>query len=140
MGYVSSRKRAGILAGFLIATVPVCSKADTPGSPVVVHRKVGSEACELVQHGSFILDKEFAWVEIEGEKAPVYSPELGPDDYLSVSSEVSRRTSKDAHKSVSNYSKKTLFLVTYRWSVVCAGMLTARTSRARSRKLSNHEY
>jgi TonB family protein len=99
MGYVSSSKRAGILAGFLIATVPVCSKADTPGSPVVVHRKIGSEACELVQHGSFILDKEFAWVEIEGERAPVYSPELGPDDYLSVSSEVSRRTSKDAHKS-----------------------------------------
>jgi hypothetical protein len=99
MGYVASRKRAGILAGFLIATVPVCSKADTPGSPVVVHRKVGSEACELVQHGSLIFDKEFAWVEIEGEKAPVYSPELGPDDYLSVSSEVSRRTSKDAHKS-----------------------------------------
>ncbi|HLZ49332.1 MAG TPA: energy transducer TonB [Candidatus Acidoferrum sp.] len=99
MGYVSTRKKAGILAAFLIATVPVCSKADTPGSPVVVHRKVGSEACELMQRGSFILDKEFAWVVIEGEKEPVYSPELGPHDYLSVSSEVSRRTSKDAHKS-----------------------------------------
>jgi len=90
--------RAGILAGVLASTVPASWKSDTLGSPIVVHRKVGSEACELVQHGAFIPGKGFAWVEIEGENVPVYSPELGPGDYLSASPEVSRRAGKDAHK------------------------------------------
>ena len=98
MGYAFSRKGAVILAA-LAATVPSRSMADTQGSPVAVHRKIGSKACELVQRSAFVVGKGFAWVEIEGEKSQVYSPELGPDDYLSASPEISKRAAKDAHKS-----------------------------------------
>jgi protein TonB len=99
MGYAFSRKRAVILAGLLAATVYACSMANAQGSPVVIHRKIGSKACELVQRGALVVGKEFAWIEIEGEKSEIYSPELGPGDYLSASPEISGRAAKDAHKS-----------------------------------------
>jgi protein TonB len=43
--------------------------------------------------------KEFAWVEIEGEKSETYSPEMGPGDYLSASPPISGPATKDARKS-----------------------------------------
>jgi hypothetical protein len=58
-----------------------------------------SKACELVQHGSFVSAKEFAWVEIEGEKSETYSPEMGPSDYWSASPPIFGRAAKDARKS-----------------------------------------
>src|SRR4029077_8674524 len=64
-----------------------------------VHRRTGSMSCELVQRGSLVTAKEFAWVEIEGEKSEMYSPEMNPGDYLSASAPISGRTTKDARKS-----------------------------------------
>lgn len=43
--------------------------------------------------------KEFAWIEIEGVNGEVYSPELGPDDYLISPLSISGRVSKAARKS-----------------------------------------
>lgn len=67
--------------------------------PVLVHRKSASKSCELVQNGSLVIAKQFAWVEIEGEKSETYSPEMGPGDYLSSSPPLSGRAAKDARKS-----------------------------------------
>ncbi len=67
--------------------------------PVFVHRRTGSKPCELVQRGSLVTAKEFAWVEIEGEKSETYSPEMGLGDYLSASPPISGRAAKDARKS-----------------------------------------
>jgi hypothetical protein len=67
--------------------------------PVFVHRKTSSKPCELVQRGSLVTAKQFAWVEIEGEKSKTYSLEMGPGDYLSTSLRVSERATKDARKS-----------------------------------------
>lgn len=99
MGYFLSRKRAVTLAGFLTATVPLCSTADAQGSPVVIHRKIGSKACELVQHGALVFGKNFAWIEVEGEKEQLYSPELGHGDYLTASPAISGFTVGDIRKS-----------------------------------------
>ena len=99
MGCAFSIKRAVILTGLLVTTVSSYSVANAQGSPVLIHRKIGSKACELVQSGRLVVGKEFAWIEIEGEKSQVYSPELGPRDYLSASPEISGRAAKDAHKS-----------------------------------------
>lgn len=66
---------------------------------VLVHRKTASKSCELVQNGSLVIAKQFAWVEIEGEKSETYSPEMGPGDYLSASPPLSGRFAKDARKS-----------------------------------------
>jgi protein TonB len=86
------------LVGFLVADAFGGSTANT-GQPVFVHRKIGLEPCELVQSGSLVTTKEFAWVEIEGEKSELYSPEMGPGDYLSASPPISGHAAKDAHKS-----------------------------------------
>ena len=43
--------------------------------------------------------KQFAWIEIEGVNGEVYSPELGPDDYLIPPLSISGRVSKTARKS-----------------------------------------
>jgi protein TonB len=99
MGFAFSIRRAVILTGLLVATVPSYSVANAQGSPVLIHRKIGSKACELVQRGTLVVGKGFAWIEIEGEKSQVYSPELGPGDYLAASPEISGRAAKDAHKS-----------------------------------------
>jgi len=87
-----------LLAGLVLGNAPGGSAANT-GQPVFVHRKIGSKPCELVQRGSLVTTKEFAWVEIEGEKPELYSPEMGPSDYLSASTPISGRAAKDAHKS-----------------------------------------
>lgn len=99
MGFAFSPMRAVVLASLLISTVPACSMAGTQGNPVLIHRKVGSKPCELVQHGSFMLGKDFAWVEIEGEKGQLYSPELGKGDYLTGPPEISALGAKEIHKS-----------------------------------------
>jgi TonB family protein len=46
-----------------------------------------------------IIAKEYAWVQIEGEKSETYSPEMGPDDYLSASATTSGQVKKETHKS-----------------------------------------
>jgi TonB family protein len=84
--------------GFPAALFSEGSKANTE-APVLVHRRVGSKTCELVQRGSLVIAKQYAWVEIEGEKSETYSPEMGPGDYLSASSSISGRVANDAHKS-----------------------------------------
>jgi len=84
--------------GVLAATISEGSQGNTT-VPVFVHRRTGSKPCELVQRGSLVTAKEFAWVEIEGEKSETYSPEMGPGDYLSISPPVSERVAKDARKS-----------------------------------------
>lgn len=99
MGPAFSRRRVVTLAGMLAAAAHTCPMANAQRSPVVIHRKIGSEPCELVQRGALVVGKEFAWIEIEGEESQVYSPELGPGDYLSASPGVSGRAAKDAHKS-----------------------------------------
>jgi TonB family protein len=87
-----------LLAGLLFAIVSQGSTANT-AVPVLVHRRIGSKPCELVQRGSLVIAKVFTWVEIEGEKPETYSPEMGTDDYLSASPQISGRTAEDAHKS-----------------------------------------
>jgi hypothetical protein len=54
--------------GFPAALFSEGSKANTE-APVLVHRRVGSKTCELVQRGSLVIAKQYAWVEIEGEKS-----------------------------------------------------------------------
>ncbi len=43
--------------------------------------------------------KDFAWIEIEGVNGEVYSPELGPDDYLISPLSIPGRVSKTARRS-----------------------------------------
>jgi hypothetical protein len=70
-----------VCIAILCAAISEGSKGNTTIS-VFVHRKTSSKPCELVQRGSFVSAKEFAWVEIEGEKSEIYSPEMGPGDLL----------------------------------------------------------
>jgi TonB family protein len=84
--------------GFPAATFSEGPKANTE-VPILVHRRVGSKPCELVQRASLVIAEQYAWVEIEGEKSETYSPELGRGDYLSASSSISGRVAKDVHKS-----------------------------------------
>jgi hypothetical protein len=90
--------RYALLFAVCIAMLSEGSKANTTFS-VFVHRKTISKSCELVQRGSLVSAKEFAWVEIEGEKSETYSPEMGPSDYLSASPPIFKRAAKDARKS-----------------------------------------
>src|SRR5690349_8037513 len=85
-------------SGVLAATISEGSQGNMTVS-VFVHRRVGSKPCELVQKGSLVTAKQFAWVEMEGEKSETYSHEMGPGDYLSTSPPVSERAAKDARKS-----------------------------------------
>jgi TonB family protein len=76
----------------------------SPGSakvPVIIHRRIGSTPCELVQHGSLVTQKQrqFVWIEIEGLNGEIYSPELGPDDYLTPTLSVPGAIAKAARKS-----------------------------------------
>ena len=76
----------------------------SPGSPkvpVIIHRRIGSTPCELVQRGSLAAQKQqqFAWIEIEGVNGEIYSPELGPYDYLTPTLSVPGAIAKTAHKS-----------------------------------------
>ncbi|PYT85997.1 MAG: hypothetical protein DMG36_26885 [Acidobacteria bacterium] len=87
-----------VCIGILCAATSEGSKGNTTVL-VFVHRRNGSKPCELVQRGSFVTAKEFAWVEIEGENSETYSPEMGSDDYLSASPPISGRAAKDARKS-----------------------------------------
>jgi TonB family protein len=90
--------RYALLFAICTAMLSEGSKANTTLS-VFVHRKTISKSCELVQRGSLVSAKEFAWVEIEGEKSETYSLEMGPGDYLSASSPNLGRSAKDARKS-----------------------------------------
>ena len=87
-----------LCAGVLAATTSGRSQGDT-GVPVLVHRRNASKSCELVQRGSLVTAKQFAWVEIEGEKSELYSPEMAAGDYLSASPPVSEHSAKGARKS-----------------------------------------
>ncbi len=97
--------KPGTCALLIAACISVLCAAISEGSkgnttiPVFVHRKTNSKSCELVQRGSFVSAKEFAWVEIEGEKSETYSPEMGPSDYLSAFPPIFGRAAKDARKS-----------------------------------------
>jgi len=84
--------------GFSATTFFGGSKANTEVS-VSVHSKVGARPCELVQRGLLVIAKQYAWVQIEGQKSETYSPELGPSDYLSASAPISGGVAKDVHKS-----------------------------------------
>lgn len=84
----------GVLAG----TISEGSQGNTK-VPVLVHRKTDSKPCELVQHGSLVIAKQFSWVELEGEKSEIYSPKMGVGDYLSTPPPVPGRAAKDARKS-----------------------------------------
>jgi hypothetical protein len=75
--------RSAILFALSIGVLTWASSEGSKGNttvPVLVHRRIESKPCELVQRGSFLTAKEFSWVEIEGEKTETYSPEMGPDD------------------------------------------------------------
>jgi hypothetical protein len=54
--------------GVLAAAISEGSQGNTT-VPVFVHRRTSSKHCELVQRGSLVTAKEFAWVVIEGEKS-----------------------------------------------------------------------
>src|SRR5260370_31653963 len=69
------------------------------GVPIIIHRRIGSMPCELVQRGSLMTEKQFAWIEIEGVNGEVYSPELGPDDYLTPALSIAGSVAKTAHTS-----------------------------------------
>jgi TonB family protein len=77
--------------------------------PVLVHSRVSLKPCELVQRGSLVIATEYAWVEIEGEKSEIYSPEMGPGDYLSPSPPISGHAAKDARKSGFELRAETAF-------------------------------
>jgi TonB family protein len=96
-----SGKCAVLLAVSVGFSAQIISEGSKPNAvvPVFVHSRVGSKPCELVQRGSLVTAKEYAWVEIEGEKSETYSPEMGPGDYLSASPPISGRAAKDARKS-----------------------------------------
>ena len=87
-----------VSVGFVTVTVCGDSTANT-ADPVFLHRRIGSKPCELLQRGSLVTTKEFAMVEIEGENSEIYSPEMGPGDYLSPASSISARAGKDVRKS-----------------------------------------
>jgi TonB family protein len=69
------------------------------GLPIVLHRRIGSMPCELVQRGSLAARRQFAWIEIEGVDGDVYSPELGPDDYLAFARSTAGSAAEAARKS-----------------------------------------
>jgi TonB family protein len=69
------------------------------GVPIVLHRRIGSMPCELVQRASLAARKQFAWIEIEGVDGDVYSPELGPDDYLAFGPSTAASAAEAARKS-----------------------------------------
>src|SRR5258708_17404901 len=52
--------------------------------PVFVHRTTGSKPCELVQRGSLVTAKEFAWFQIEREKLETYAPQMSRGEYFSA--------------------------------------------------------
>jgi hypothetical protein len=87
-----------LLVEFSATTFFGGSKTNTE-VPVLVHRGVGAGPCELVQRGSLVIAKQYAWVQIEGEKSETYSPEMGPGDYLSAFTPTSGGVAKEAHKS-----------------------------------------
>jgi TonB family protein len=87
-----------LLVGFYATTVSECSETIPPVS-VLVHSRVGAKPCELVQRGSLVIAKQYAWVQIEGQKSETYSPEMGPDDYLSAPASTSGQVKKETHKS-----------------------------------------
>jgi TonB family protein len=99
---------AACIANFC-AAISEGSKGNTTIS-VFVHRKTNSKSCELVQRGSFVSAKEFAWVEVEGEKSETYSPEMGPEDYLSASPPIFGRAAKDARKSGFEFKEESAIL------------------------------
>ena len=74
--------------------------------PIVIHRRIVTLPCELVQRGSLIAEKQFAWLEIEGVNGAVYSPELGPEDYLTPAPTFSGSAAKAAR--ASGFELKTL--------------------------------
>jgi TonB family protein len=82
----------------LFTTELYANPTEDAAVPISVHRRIGSTTCELVQQGSLKIGKQFAWIEIEGEKGEIYSPEMGPDDYLS-SLPMSGPVAKKARKS-----------------------------------------
>jgi TonB family protein len=72
---------------------------ENTGVPIVIYRRIGSMSCELLQRGSLMTGKQFAWIEIEGVNGEVYSPELGTDDYLASLPSISGSVAKAARKS-----------------------------------------
>ncbi len=139
--------RPGRYALLFALSVSILATGTSEGSkenttfPVFVHRRTGSKPCELVQRGSLVTAKEFAWVEIEGEKFETYSPEMGPGDYLSASPPVSGRAAKDARKSgfelkeestIATDPPKVLALVTY---ADCPGLQSAISEVEQARAL-----
>src|SRR5271156_3239632 len=85
-----------IIICFLLAVgFPQASTGKT-GAPIVLHRRIPSTNCDLLQRGSLMTGDHFAWIEPEGTQGQIYSPELEPDDYvtsLSGSSEKAARKS-----------------------------------------------
>lgn len=66
------------------------NSAEDTTVPVTIHRRIGALPCELVQEGSIVIGKDFASVKIEGLAGEVYSPELGPRDFIAYHSEIPR--------------------------------------------------
>ena len=93
-----TRKLVGVCLGILSFSLEL-SKAATADSPVIVHRRIGLTQCELEQRGSLTVGTDFASLEVEGDKHEIYSPEMGPADWLSVSSPISKPTAKNVRKS-----------------------------------------
>ena len=86
--------------------------------PVLVHSRVSLKPCELVQRGSLVIAAEYAWVEIEGEKSEIYSPEMGPGDYLSPSPPISGHAAKMRASQALNCGPKPHSLLTYQESAL----------------------
>jgi TonB family protein len=85
---------------FLLSGLPPEKSPENSRVPVIVHRRIGSTACELVQRGSLMAQRqEFAWLEIDGTNGEIYSPELGPYDYLTPTLSLPGAIAKTARKS-----------------------------------------
>lgn len=69
------------------------------GVPIVIHRRIGAMRCELVQRGSLLSGKRFAWIEIDGTDGEIYSPELEPHDYLTAPSSIAGSLATEARRS-----------------------------------------
>jgi TonB family protein len=67
--------------------------------PVVVHSRIGTQPCELLQAGLLLVGKNYAWIRIDGRNSETYSPEMGPYDYLTFLDDNARRLAKEPQKS-----------------------------------------
>ncbi len=72
---------------------------------VVVHRKV-SDKCDLIESGRLLKHARYFGLMVSGSSDETYSPELGPADYITLSSDVPSEVQRALEKSGFNIRSK----------------------------------